>query len=124
MPLTAGRASLYRMIGGVIGAFALFTIPIWAVVDETIYKARSFAEILGGLGMDDFLATKIIGNGRNLHIASLARRTIEDCGAAHMGYDGYFVFEATDLPEKNGITIFGKAASYEAALALADIMAA
>ena len=112
------------MIGGKIGVFARLTIPSWAVVDETIKRARSFAEILGGLGMDDFLATKIIGNGRNLHIASLARHTIEDCGAAHMGYEGYFVFEASDLPECKGITIFGKVASYEAALALADIIAA
>jgi hypothetical protein len=93
-------------------------------VDETINRARSFAEILGGLGMDDFLATKSIGNGRNLHIASLARHTIEDCGAAHLGYEGYFVFETSDLPDRNGITIFGKTASYEAAIALADIIAA
>ena len=74
--------------------------------------------------MGDFLATKTIGNGRSLHIASLARRTIEDCGASHLGYDGYFVFEASDLPNRSGITIFGKAASYEAAIALADIIAA
>lgn len=73
--------------------------------------------------MDDFLATKSIGNGRNLHIASLAKHTIEDCGASHMGYDGYFVFEALDLPNRSGITIFGKFASYEAALALAEIIA-
>jgi hypothetical protein len=93
-------------------------------VEETINKARSFAEILGGLGMDEFLATKAIGNGRNLHIASLARDTIEDCGAGHLGYEGYFVFEASDLPDRSGIMIFGKAASYEAALALADIITA
>lgn len=112
------------MIGGRIGALARLTIPSWAVVDETIKSARSFAEILGGLGMDDFLATKSIGNGRTLHIASLARCTIEDCGAAHMGYDGCFVFEASDLPESKGIIIFGKVASYEAALALAEIIEA
>ncbi len=74
--------------------------------------------------MDDFLATKIIDTGRNLHIASLSRRTIEDCGASHMGYDGYFVFEASDLPNQRGIIILGKVASFEAALALADILAA
>lgn len=72
--------------------------------------------------MDDFLATKTIGNGRNLHIASLSRHTIEDCGAAHLGYEGYFVFEASDLPDRTGITILGKVASFEAALALADII--
>lgn len=74
--------------------------------------------------MDDFLATKAIGNGRSLHIASLAKHTIEDCGAAHLGYEGYFVFETSDLPERNGITIFGKATSFEAAMALADIITA
>lgn len=74
--------------------------------------------------MDDFLATKVIETGRNLHIASLSRHTIEDCGASHMGYDGYFVFEASDLPNQRGIIIFGKVASFEAALALADILAA
>lgn len=72
--------------------------------------------------MDEFLASKAIGNGRNLHIASLARRTIEDCGAAHMGYEGYFVFESADLPDKKGITILGKTTSFEAALALADLI--
>ena len=107
-----------------IGVLARFTIPNWEGVDETMNKASSFAEILGGLGMDDFIATKAIGNGRNLHIASLARHTIEDCGAAHLGYEGYFVFETSDLPDRNGITIFGKTASYEAAIALADIIAA
>jgi hypothetical protein len=73
--------------------------------------------------MEDFLATKKIENGRNLHIASLARSTIEDCGATHLGYDGYFVFEATDLPGQRGIVILGKVASLEAGLALANLIA-
>ncbi len=74
--------------------------------------------------MDEFLATKQIGNGRSLHIASLSRGTIEDCGASHMGFEGYFVFEATDLPCQRGITILGKALSFESALALADLIIA
>lgn len=41
-----------------------------------------------------------------------------------MGYDGYFVFEATDLPDRKGITIFGKVLSFEAAMALADLITA
>ena len=73
--------------------------------------------------MDEFLATKQIGNGRSLHIASLSRGTIEDCGAAHMGYEGYFVFEATDMPCQRGITILGKALSFESAMTLADLIA-
>lgn len=39
-----------------------------------------------------------------------------------MGFDGYFVFEATDTPHVRGITILGKAASFEAGLALADLI--
>ena len=73
--------------------------------------------------MEDFPATKKIENGRNLHIASLARSTIEDCGAAHLGYDGYFLFEATDLPGRRGIIILGKVASIEAGFALAELIA-
>lgn len=101
-----------------------FTIPNLAVVDETINMATPFAENRGALVMDDFIATKSIGNGRNLHIASLSRHTIADCGTAHMGYDGYFVFETSDLPDRTWITIFGKPTSYEAAIALADIISA
>lgn len=118
------RASLYRMIGGVMGAFALLMIPSWDVVDETMYKARSFTEILGGFGMDDFLATRTIGTGRTINIASLSRNTIEDCGASHMGFDGFFLFEADDLPDRKGITILGKAVSLEAAMIMADLIVA
>lgn len=73
--------------------------------------------------MGDFLATREIGTGRTLNIASLSRRTIEDCGAAHLGFDGFFLFEASDQPGSKGITIFGKTASFEAAIALADLIA-
>ena len=72
--------------------------------------------------MDDFLATRTIGNGRTINIASLSKITIEDCGAAHMGFDGFFLFEAADLPDFKGITILGKAASFEAALTIADLI--
>jgi hypothetical protein len=86
--------------------------------------ARSFTEILGGFGMDDFLATRSIGAGRTLNIASLSRNTIEDCGASHMGFDGFFLFEAADLPDCKGITILGKAVSFESAMAMADLLSA
>ncbi len=39
-----------------------------------------------------------------------------------MGYEGYFVFEATDLPSQRGITILGKALSFESAMTLADLI--
>ncbi len=41
----------------------------------------------------------------------------------HMGYDGYFLFETTDLPNQKGITVLGKGASYEAGVAMADLLA-
>lgn len=39
-----------------------------------------------------------------------------------MGFEGYFVFEAADRPDQKGITILGKATSFEAALALAELI--
>jgi len=74
--------------------------------------------------MDDFLATKELGAGVTLNIASLSRNTIEDCGAAHMGFDGFFLFEASDLPDRKGITILGKAVSFESAMVMADLISA
>ena len=72
--------------------------------------------------MDDILMSAEIGNGRSVHIATLARQTIVDSGAEHLGFNGYFVFEANDSPGVNGIQILGKAQSFEAAMRLADIL--
>ena len=74
--------------------------------------------------MDDFLVSKKIGHGRSLNIAPLSRKTIDACGAGHLGYEGFFLFEATDLPDRNGIIVLGKAESFEAAMALADMIEA
>lgn len=71
--------------------------------------------------MDDILATAHISNGRSVHIATLARQTIIDSGAEHLGFGGYFLFEANDLPGEKGISILGKVSSFEAALRLIDI---
>jgi len=43
----AVRASLYRMMGGRDGNFERRTIPIFAVSDETMYRASSFALMRG-----------------------------------------------------------------------------
>lgn len=72
--------------------------------------------------MSEFLATKELGNGRSIHIASLSRRTILDSGAEHLGFDGYFLFETTDTENQKGINVLGKAASFEAGLAMADLI--
>lgn len=56
---------------------------------------------------------------RTICIGSLARQTIVDAGAEHMGAEGYFIF----THNKGGIDVLAKAASIEAAFRLADIMA-
>jgi hypothetical protein len=71
--------------------------------------------------MEQILASAKIGNGRSVHIATLARQTIIDSGAEHLGFNGYFLFEANDIPGERGILVLGKACSFEAALRLVDI---
>ena len=71
--------------------------------------------------MDDVLASANLGNGSSIHIATLSRQTIVDAGAEHLGFSGYFVFEARDAPGSKGISVLGKAASLESAFRLIDI---
>lgn len=62
--------------------------------------------------MSDFLG--VAGSG-SLFVASLSKQTVDECGAGHLGYDGFFLFEVI---EGQGINILAKAVSYEAALRL------
>ena len=71
--------------------------------------------------MDDILASATLGNGSSLHIATLSRATIEESGAEHLGYCGYFLFEAHNMPDTNGIRVLGKVESLEAAFRLIDL---
>ena len=71
--------------------------------------------------MDEILATAKIDNGHCVHIATLSRETIVNSGAEHLGFTGYFVFEADDTPQGKGITVLGKAASLEAAFRLIEL---
>ena len=71
--------------------------------------------------MGDILASATIGNGASIHIATLSRKTIEDAGAGHLGYSGYFLFEANDTPESKGINVLGKTYSLDAAFRLTDL---
>jgi len=73
--------------------------------------------------MDDILASANLGNGRSIHIATLSRETVIESGAEHLGFSGYFVFEANDTPDAKGIFVLGKACSLEAAFRLIDIWA-
>jgi hypothetical protein len=74
--------------------------------------------------MDEILASANLGNGRSIHVASLSRETIVNSGAAHLGFSGYFVFEADDTPDSKGIAVLGKASSLEAAFRLIDLWGA
>jgi hypothetical protein len=74
------------------------------------------------MAMDDILATFVIGNGRSVHVGALARGTLVDSGAEHMGHLGYFLFEASDMPGERGISVLGKAASFDAAMRLIDLL--
>lgn len=71
--------------------------------------------------MEGILASAQLGNGKSVHIATLARQTIIDSGAEHLGFSGYFVFEASDLPGEKGISVLGKTCSFETAIRLAEI---
>jgi len=71
--------------------------------------------------MDDILASATLSNGSSIHIATLSRKTIENSGADHLGYTGYFLFEANDTPESKGISILGKVSSLEAAFRLIEL---
>lgn len=70
--------------------------------------------------MDEILASVELGPSRSMHIGSLSKRTIVDAGADHMGFEGYFLFEADDAPN-TGITVLGKVASLEAAFRMLEI---
>jgi hypothetical protein len=74
--------------------------------------------------MDEILASADFGPNNKLHVATLSRQTLIDAGAAHLGVEGYFLFEACDAPGSVGITVLGKAVSFEAALRLSDVILA
>lgn len=117
------------MIGGEEGRFARRMMLILAVSEDTIKSARSFAEIRGasrtrrGLcAMDDILAAARLTNNRSVYVGTLARETVIESGAEHMGFNGYFLFETSDGPGQGGITILGKSPSLEAALELVELL--
>jgi hypothetical protein len=100
-------------------------IDSFVVADETIYKAKSFTDMrgdaLGVVAMEQILASANLNNGRSIHVAALARQTIIDAGAQHLGFQGYFLFECTHNETSNGITVLGKATSIEAAMRIIDL---
>ncbi|CCG40121.1 hypothetical protein [Magnetospirillum molischianum] len=72
--------------------------------------------------MENILASSIINAERSIHVATLARQTVIDSGAEHLGFGGYFIFEVIETNKgNNGIIVLGKMCSFEAAMRLADI---
>lgn len=71
--------------------------------------------------MDQIIGTADLGDGASIHVATLARQTILDAGAGHLGLEGYFVFETNENREAKGINVLGKASSLEAALRLVEL---
>lgn len=72
--------------------------------------------------MDDILASSRIDVSRTIHVATLSRKTIVEAGADHLGFDGYFLFEAVDSEKfGRGIEVLAKAASLEAAFRMIEL---
>ena len=71
--------------------------------------------------MEDILASVKVGDARSIHIAELARQTVIDSGAEHLGFGGYFLFETSEGSFAKGISILGKVASLEAAFRMIDL---
>jgi hypothetical protein len=77
---------------------------------------------MGDEAMDDILASSDLGDGRSMHVASLARETILESQAEHLGFHGYFLFETSDTPGVAGVNILGKVASFDAAMRLIELL--
>ncbi len=74
--------------------------------------------------MDEIIASVKIGEKRFLHLGTLSPGSLTDFEAEQMGFDGYFIFEASDEIESKGISVLGKAPSLDAAFRLMDIWSA
>jgi hypothetical protein len=71
---------------------------------------------------DDLVAVERIDNYRSICISTLARSTVQELEAEHLGGDcGLFIYEVDESPRGGGISILAKAASWEAAHRLIDI---
>ncbi|WP_343608771.1 hypothetical protein [Novosphingobium sp.] len=71
--------------------------------------------------MDEILGSVKISEKRFLHLGQLSSQSLSAYEAEHLGFDGYFLFEASDEPGDKGINILGKMPTLEAAFRLMDI---
>jgi hypothetical protein len=71
---------------------------------------------------DDLLFVGRLDEHRSICVSSLARETVEEAGANHLGGDkGYFIYEVNDNPLANGISVLAKVVSLDAAFRLIDL---
>lgn len=70
---------------------------------------------------DDLFLIERIGKNKALCLSTLARSTVDEADAGHLGGDrGYFIYEV-DETKSDGIVVLAKAASVEAAHRLIEI---
>ena len=71
---------------------------------------------------DDLFVVEQLDEYRSICVSTLARATVDDANAVHLGGDrGYFVYEMDDRPDVGGLHILAKAASMEAAFRLIEL---
>ena len=71
---------------------------------------------------DDLYVVDQLDELRSIFISTLARRTVQEADAFHLGGDrGYFIYETDSRRDTDGINILAKAASFDAAFRLADL---
>jgi hypothetical protein len=76
----------------------------------------------GELAMDDDLLFEAkLDEYRSICLSPLARETVEEAGANHLGDRGYFIYEVDDSPISNGISVIAKFASLDAAFRFIDL---
>jgi len=101
-------------------------IPLLAVSDETIKRAKSLTDIRGlrfckDEVMDEILGSVRLSKKRFLHIGSLSRHSLLAMGIEDMNADGYFLFECSDEEHDKGISVLGQTPNLEAAFRLIEI---
>ena len=74
------------------------------------------------LGMDSFLFSSVLPDGREICVSAVSRDAFEANRAESLGDDtGYFIYEHDFRHPGAGIEILAKAASVDAAIRLVDI---
>ena len=71
---------------------------------------------------DDLVVVERLDNCRSLCLSTLARQTVTESEASHLGGDrGLFIYELDESLGTAGVQVLAKAVSLEAALRLIDL---